>query len=47
MAAEGVGAAVPAPEGVDPASRLLASYLREILGRELPSMKPLFGEVQG
>jgi DNA repair protein RecO (recombination protein O) len=35
------------PEAVDRASRLLASYLREILGRDLPSTAPLFGQLQG
>lgn len=42
----GAGAAAVGVEGeaLDRASRLLASYLREILGRELPSMGLLFGE---
>lgn len=46
MAAQGVDTPGPA-EALDRASRLLASYLREILGRELPAMKALFGELQG
>jgi DNA repair protein RecO (recombination protein O) len=36
--------ALPA-ETIDRATRLLALYLREILGRDMPSMTPLFGEI--
>lgn len=32
------------PEAVDRGPRLLAHYLHEILGRDLSSMRPLFGE---
>jgi DNA repair protein RecO (recombination protein O) len=32
------------PEAIDRASRLLAAHLREVLGRELPSLRWLFGE---
>lgn len=34
-------------DAADRANRLLASYLREILGRVIPSMALVFGEVQG
>jgi DNA repair protein RecO (recombination protein O) len=34
------------PETVNRASRLLALYLRDVLGREMPSMDALFGGIQ-
>jgi DNA repair protein RecO (recombination protein O) len=34
-------------DAVERASRLLAAHLREVLGRELPSMRYLFGEIPG
>lgn len=40
------GAGVGTGEAVDRASRLLAVHLREVLGRELPSMRHLFGEMR-
>jgi recombinational DNA repair protein (RecF pathway) len=33
-------------DSVDRATRLLALYLREVLGRDMPSMQPLFGDIQ-
>lgn len=34
----------PDPPSVSRANRLLGSYLRHVLGEELPSMRPVFGE---
>lgn len=34
------------PADVERASRLLAAYLRDVLGREIPSMTPLFGSIR-
>ena len=46
LAASGVEALPDLPpETVDRATRLLALYLREVLGRDMPSMGPLFGEI--
>jgi DNA repair protein RecO (recombination protein O) len=36
--------AAPVADAVDRSSRLLNAYLREVLGREIPSAAPLFGE---
>ncbi len=38
-------AAAP-PQAIDRATRLLAAYLREILGRDLPAAGPLLGDLQ-
>jgi DNA repair protein RecO (recombination protein O) len=44
LASDSLGAV--APESTDRASRLLAAHLREVLGRDLPSMRPLFGDIR-
>ena len=36
----------PAGRALDRANRLLAAYLREILGRDLPAAGPLFGDLR-
>ena len=43
--AEGAAIESLSIDTVDRATRLLALYLREVLGRDMPSMGPLFGEI--
>lgn len=44
---ESSGRAQGAAEAIDRANRLLASYIREILGKEIPSMGVVFGSGRG
>lgn len=46
LAADPASLTAAAPEALDRATRLLAAHLREVLGRELPSMRHLFGEIR-
>lgn len=46
IAADPAAVHAAAPESIDRATRLLAAHLREVLGRDLPSMRHLFGDLR-